>query len=100
MEDPRVLFGIFIPTQVLLTLIWIFSVSHLVQVGERLRFDTCGKSGRSLWLGTLGWPQWDVLELRLADLLVGASEEGFLLRIRAHSTQALVIFAWVNIGIT
>lgn len=78
-DDLSVLFGIFITTLVLLALKWIFRVAHLVQVSKRLSFDASGEPGCALWNGTLGRPERDVLELRLAHLLVGAGGEGLVL---------------------
>jgi hypothetical protein len=75
------------------------SVAHLVQASEWLSFDTSLESGCGFGYGALRRSQRDILKLRLADLLVRASQECPLGRVRSHATQALVIFARILIRI-
>jgi hypothetical protein len=77
MDDSRVLLGILVTTLVLSALIGVLRVANSVQVCKRLGLHTSGKPGRTFGHGPLIWALGNILELRLANLFVRASDKGF-----------------------
>ena len=100
MKDFTVLLGVLVTTHVLFTFIGVLRVSHLVQVRERLCLDARCKSWCTLGDRALGRSQRDVLKLRFSYFPVRLSKEGLCLRVGAHATKALIVFAWVDERIT
>jgi len=97
--DSSVLLGVFLAALVLSTLVRVLAVSHSIQVSEWLSFDAGRKSWGGLGHDARSGSKWDVGELRLANLFVGASKEGFN-HLRSGTVLSQVILSWVLVRIT
>ena len=98
-DNASVLHSVFVTAVILLVLPRIFGVSHSVQTRERFGLDTSCEARSTLRYTTLERSLRNVLELRLANLLVGGRQER-LLGLRGASTETTVIFSRVLIWIT
>ena len=93
--------GILVTTIILFVLVRILRVAHLVQVCEWFGLDTGCEAGCALRNRSLGRSLGNILELRLADLLVGACGKRFsgLLILRGGARFTHDILTRVDIGV-
>jgi len=75
-NDQRILLGVFVATLILFALEGVLRVANLVVLSEGVGLDASTESGGTLGGAADGRSLGIVLELRLADQLVGAGHEG------------------------